>query len=163
MRRPCRIRRAPLLCGDIVYSREGERWGHAALIPDGDRFCLGQRMMQFRASGDFCPEYLMWALNAEATYVQGELDTVGATSPHINVSTIRNYSLAHPPIEEQREIGAFLSKQASEFDALTTEAQRAIDLLQERRAVLISAAVTGRIDVRAMTAHRRMANVEVEV
>jgi type I restriction enzyme S subunit len=37
---------------------------------------------------------------------------------------------------------------SAKFDTLTTEAQRAIDLLQERRTALISAAVTGQIDVR---------------
>jgi type I restriction enzyme S subunit len=42
----------------------------------------------------------------------------------------------------------FLTDETSKFDALTAEAQRAIDLLQERRTALISAAVTGQIDVR---------------
>ncbi|MBK6639002.1 MAG: hypothetical protein IPG34_15915 [Rhodocyclaceae bacterium] len=46
------------------------------------------------------------------------------------------------------EITQFLAKVVGEFRALTTEAQRAIDLLQERRTALISAAVTGQIDVR---------------
>jgi type I restriction enzyme S subunit len=143
-----RIRRAPLLCDDIVYGREGERWGHAALVSESDRFCLGQRMMQFRAADGVCPEFLMWALNAETTYRQGEIDTVGATTPHVNVWTIRNYNVAHPPLAEQREIGSFLRLQTKQFDILTTEAQHAIDLLQERRTALISAAVTGQIDVR---------------
>jgi type I restriction enzyme S subunit len=40
-----------------------------------------------------------------------------------------------------------------QIDALTTEAQHAIDLLQERRAALISAAVTGQIDVRGLVEH----------
>ncbi len=145
-----RIRRAPLLCADIVYGREGERWGHAALVSESSRFCLGQRMMQFRAANNFCPEYLMWALNAEATYLQGQLDTVGATSPHVNVWTIRNYNLAHPPLNEQREIGLFLRNETSQFDTLTAEAQLAIDLLQEHRTALISAAVTGAIDIRSV-------------
>jgi type I restriction enzyme S subunit len=54
-----------------------------------------------------------------------------------------------PPMEEQRKIVSFLQTELSIFDTLTTEAQRAIDLLQERRTALISAAVTGQIDVRA--------------
>jgi len=41
-----------------------------------------------------------------------------------------------------------ITELVNEFDALTAEAQRAIDLLQERRTALISAAVTGQIDVR---------------
>jgi len=55
-----------------------------------------------------------------------------------------------PPLEEQTEIVSFLEREVSKFDTLTTESQRAIDLLQERRTALISAAVTGQIDVRGL-------------
>lgn len=57
-----------------------------------------------------------------------------------------------PPIDEQRELASFIVEHASRFDALTVEAQRAIDLFQERRTALISAAVTGQIDVRQVAA-----------
>ncbi len=53
-----------------------------------------------------------------------------------------------PPEREQRDLISFITDQTSRFDNLTAEAQRAIDLLQERRTALISAAVTGQIDVR---------------
>ena len=52
-----------------------------------------------------------------------------------------------PPTDEQNRIVAFLVDNVSRFDALTAEAQRGIDLLQERRTALISAAVTGKIKV----------------
>jgi type I restriction enzyme S subunit len=51
-------------------------------------------------------------------------------------------------LKEQLSIVEYLSIQTAEWDTLTAEAQRAIDLLQERRTALISAAVTGQIDVR---------------
>ena len=146
-----RIRRSSLRKDDIVYGREGERWGHAALIPTDDNFCLGQRMMQFRSSMNHCPGYLMWQLNSEAVYRQGDVDTVGATSPHVNVGTIRNYYLAQPPLAEQHAIATYLNREVIRFDSLISEAQRAIDLLHERRTALISAAVTGQIDVRHLT------------
>ena len=53
------------------------------------------------------------------------------------------------PIAEQQTIIAFLDSETAKLDTLTAEAQRAIDLLQERRTALISAAVTGQIDVRS--------------
>jgi len=53
-----------------------------------------------------------------------------------------------PPSQEQRDLVSFVNAQISHFDTLTAAAQRAIDLLQERRTALISAAVTGQIDVR---------------
>jgi type I restriction enzyme S subunit len=49
---------------------------------------------------------------------------------------------------DQTAIAAFLDRETAKIDALVTEQQRLIDLLQERRTVLISAAVTGQIDVR---------------
>ncbi|MBL8811506.1 MAG: restriction endonuclease subunit S [Planctomycetaceae bacterium] len=143
-----RIRREPVLCDDIVYSREGGRWGHAALVPESDRFCLGQRMMQFRANAAFNPRYLMLHLNTKNVYRQGEVDTVGAASPHVNVETIRNYRLATPPKEEQEQIAEFVHSRTETLDRLITEVQRGIELLLERRTALISAAVTGKIDVR---------------
>ena len=91
----------------------------------------------------------MWQLNAASTYRQGQMDTVGATSPHVNVGTIRNYALAQPPTIEQRGIAAFLDSEAARLDALQVEAEAGISLLQERRSALITAAVTGQTDVRA--------------
>jgi type I restriction enzyme, S subunit len=143
-----RIRREIVRRGDIVYGREGERWGHAAVVPVDDRFCLGQRMMQFRVNDGFCSEFLMWQLNAESTYRQGQVDTVGATSPHVNVGTIRNYYLTQPPLEEQQSIGRFIKATTTAFDELIQQGNHAILLLKERRSALISAAVTGKIDVR---------------
>ncbi|KUZ65265.1 hypothetical protein WI38_11210 [Burkholderia ubonensis] len=143
-----RIRRQALAKGDIVYGREGERWGFAAQVPESDSYCLGQRMMQFRAAPSICPRYLMWQLNAFSTYRQGQMDTVGATSPHVNVSTIRNYVLAEPPAAEQAEISAFLDAETDKLDGLKAHAERAIELLRERRSALITTAVTGKIRVR---------------
>jgi type I restriction enzyme S subunit len=54
-----------------------------------------------------------------------------------------------PPEMEQQEVLSFVTSHTSQFDTLTIEAQRAIDLLQERRTALISAVVTGQIDVRS--------------
>lgn len=66
--------------------------------------------------------------------------------------TIASVIIPVPPIGEQNAIVQFLSNEAVKFDALTVETQRAIDLLQERRTALISAAVTGQIDVREVSA-----------
>ena len=54
--------------------------------------------------------------------------------------------------ERASKIAAFLRTETAKLDALIAEAQSAIDLLQERRTALISAAVTGKIDVRGLVA-----------
>jgi len=59
-------------------------------------------------------------------------------------------ALPVPPLDEQSAILAHLDTQTARLDALSAEADRAVALLLERRAALISAAVTGKIDVRAL-------------
>jgi len=70
--------------------------------------------------------------------------------PSINESQISAQRVALPPLPEQRAIVVHLERETAGIDALLTEAQRAIELLQERRSALISAAVTGQIDVRKL-------------
>lgn len=143
-----RIRREGVIAGDIVYGREGERWGYAAQVPPSPVVCLGQRMMQFRAADQFNSRFLMWQLNASSVYNQGALDVAGATSPHVNVQTIRDFWLTEPPTPEQHAIAEYLDRKTAKIDRLTEKIQTAIEKLQEYRMALITAAVTGRIDVR---------------
>lgn len=65
-----------------------------------------------------------------------------------NWSMFGRLPLALPPVDEQRRIAAHLEKQAAKVDQLITETELFIELARERRAALITAAVTGQIDVR---------------
>ena len=106
-----RIRRMPLEKDDIVYGREGERWGLACLVPESNKYCLGQRMLQFRCKRElFLPRFAMWALNSKFVYLQGAVDTIGSTSPHVNISTVRNFLIPVLPISEQQEIAEYIDK-----------------------------------------------------
>ncbi|MFN5951724.1 MAG: hypothetical protein ACK43N_24755, partial [Pirellulaceae bacterium] len=88
----------------------------------------------------------------EAQYVaeQIALSKRGAILPGLNSETIANIAIILPPKGQQLELMMFLAEQTAKLDALTVEAQRGIDILQERRSALISAAVTGQIDVRRL-------------
>lgn len=55
-----------------------------------------------------------------------------------------------PPLGEQISIAKWLAERAEDFESLTSTAEAVIKLLKERRAALISAAVTGKIDVRGL-------------
>ncbi len=70
----------------------------------------------------------------------------------ISSSNIMELPVLLPPLNEQGAVLAFMAKQTSQADTLITEARTAITLLQERRTALISAAVTGQIDVRGLAA-----------
>ncbi|MFV5992883.1 restriction endonuclease subunit S [Streptomyces sp. NPDC056231] len=65
-----------------------------------------------------------------------------------NWSMFGRLPLTLPPVDEQRRIAAHLDEQAAKVDQLITETERFIELARERRAALITAAVTGQIDVR---------------
>jgi type I restriction enzyme S subunit len=74
------------------------------------------------------------------------------TQLNLNTDTIGSIRVAVPPKKEVESILSFLDYEVSEIDALITESQHAITLLNERRSALISAAVTGKIDVRGLAA-----------
>ncbi len=88
--------------------------------------------------------YMAYALKARRISELADISTV----PQINNKHISPERFPLPPLEEQEQIARFLKNAVAQYDNLATEAQHATDLLQERRAALISAAVTGKIDVR---------------
>jgi len=72
----------------------------------------------------------------------------GGGQPNVSQDVLRTLRVACPEKDEQREIVEFLRERIDRFNSLIADAERAIELLQERRTALISAAVTGKIDVR---------------
>ncbi len=138
--------------GDILYSREGERFGIAACVPPGVRLCISQRMMAFRIGEDDCADFVMRLLNSQSTYGQALQDVMGATAPHVNISTIRNYFLALPQKQEQEAIVLHIKSETSPIDIAISRLEREIELLREYRTRLIADVVTGKLDVREVSA-----------
>lgn len=92
-------------------------------------------------------QFLARQLSAGSYFDAGQLSS-GSTRSRIPLSTMSSRIVALPPIEEQREIAHWLEQALAKIDRLQEEAANAASLLSERRAALISAAVTGKIDVR---------------
>jgi type I restriction enzyme S subunit len=134
--------------GDILYSREGERYGIAALVPAGIQLCVSQRMMVFRIRPPQQSPFMMWQLNCPHVYSQASADTIGATSPHVNVEQIKNFQLVLPPPKEQEEISTWISTHTASLDSAIVRAQREIELVREYRTRLTADVVTGQLDVR---------------
>jgi type I restriction enzyme, S subunit len=91
--------------------------------------------------------FIAFQLNVSAAVDAGRMAN-GTTRSRIPLSQMGERNIALPPLAEQQAISAHLSDALHAFDTLTTTAESAIALLQERRAALVSAAVTGKIDVR---------------
>ncbi|MFN6332763.1 MAG: restriction endonuclease subunit S [Planctomyces sp.] len=90
------------------------------------------------------PKFMAYTLKCRKLDELADVSTV----PQINNKHISPERFPIPTLNEQREIVEFLDTETSKLNSLTAEAERAIELLQERRTALISAAVTGKIDVR---------------
>lgn len=144
-----RIQRLEPKRDDVLYSREGERFGMAALVPPGVKLCMAQRMMLFRTHPHASARYYMWALNSEAVYQQVKQDTVGATSPRINIPTVTNAWVPVPPLDEQEEIADHIERAGEHIDRCCGTVRNQVERLLEYRQALITAAVTGQLDVAA--------------
>lgn len=82
--------------------------------------------------------------------VQIDLLKAGATIQHYGPTHLSQMAIVSPPVEEQNKIASFLDRELIRLEDLRKEAESVIDLLRERRSALISAAVTGKIDVRGL-------------
>jgi restriction endonuclease S subunit len=136
--------RKPLV-GDIIYSRNATV-GDAALVTTTRRFAMGQDVCLVRTNGQDS-KYLLYVLRSTSVGQQVESFVVGATFRRINVGQIKTFWISVPPRCEQRAIVGYLDREAAKIDALTAKIETAIERLQEYRMALITAAVTGKIDV----------------
>ena len=87
-------------------------------------------------------------LMAQRNYIFVICPSVRERAPRFRFEAFKDIPLPVPPLEEQQKIIHLIESVSAETITLAAEAQRAIDLLQERRTALISATVTGQIDVR---------------
>ena len=95
------------------------------------------------------PNYLAAALSAPQTRRQIALLARGSTRARLNTKVVKQVIIPVPRLEDQRSIVASLEATMLKTDRLMAEADRLIALAQERRSALITAAVTGQIDVGA--------------
>lgn len=92
--------------------------------------------------------YLAWLLRGTAAESLQRLDEAGHGTKALRMDAWTSLALPVPPEDEQREIVAALLANTKAIDDLVAESTEVIDLLKERRSALVSAAVTGKIDVR---------------
>jgi len=138
--------------GDLIFSRNATV-GEVAQVPsDPPAFAMGQDVCLLRRHRtEFSADYLHAVLRSRVVVEQIEQLMIGSTFKRINVEQIRGLLVPMPPSDEQDAIATAISAAANDADRLVTNANTAITLLQERRSALISAAVTGQIDVRGFS------------
>jgi type I restriction enzyme S subunit len=136
--------------GDILLARSGatvgksfqylQTWGRAAYAGYLIRFRVDASVVSARFAYYFMRSALYWA-NIDSTLIQ-------ATIQNFSAEKYANIDVPLPPLDEQAVIVAELEKQTAQTDRLHETTNRAIARLVEYRAALITAATTGKIDVR---------------
>lgn len=135
--------------GDLIFSRNATV-GEVAQVPASHpKFAMGQDVVLLRKkSPDSCSDFMQLVLRSSIVSEQLSVLMIGSTFKRINVEEIRSLLIPWPPSSEQAAISNFLVQILEKHENLVTLATRSIDLLLERRSALISAAVTGQIDIR---------------
>jgi type I restriction enzyme S subunit len=146
------LREYELLPGDVVLTRKGASIGNCRVVPKGiQRGVIDSDTIRVRLDpGVILVDFAVLLMHEG--YMESAIleQQKGAVLPGLNSGTVANLKIAIPPIEEQDAILRFLAEQLAKVETLASEALLAIELLRERRAALISATVTGQIDVRGL-------------
>ena len=137
-----------LRSGDLVTVRVGYPGITAVVPPHLDRSNCAS-MMIVRRHSSFASHWLCYAMNSRIGDYQVELVQYGAAQKQFNIAHAVEFIFPIPPLIEQEDLVVYLNSQRRGIDALIAKIREAIDRLKEYRAALISAAVTGKIDVRS--------------
>jgi type I restriction enzyme, S subunit len=92
--------------------------------------------------------FIRWFLLSRSFLTQAELARSGSTIQHFGPSHLSRMVVALPPLSEQRVVAEFLDRETAMIDQMSAKVEAAIQRLQEYRTAVITAAVTGKIDVR---------------
>ena len=142
--------------GDVLMSRASgspELVGSTALVKaTRERLMLSDKIFRLKLKEFVNAAFFVAALNSRPLRIQIENALSGGNgmANTLPQSSLLTFAMAVPPLAEQATITVFLEQETAKLDTLTAEARSAITLLQERRTALISAAVTGQIDVRGL-------------
>jgi len=142
-----------LVDGDVLFTRTSETIDDigiaATCLQPLPRATFAGFLIRFRPhEGVLEPRYSTYLFRNEGVqgHFAGTMNLV--TRASLSQGELRALPICIPPIHEQRAIAAFLDRETAKIDELVAQAESAISLLTERRSALISAAVTGQIDVR---------------
>ncbi|MDF2410237.1 restriction endonuclease subunit S [Aeromonas sp. 2HA2] len=138
--------------GDIIYSRNATVGEAARVTAEHPRFAMGQDVCLLKRIREFIDtDFFMYQLKSRIIFYQLDTLMVGSTFKRINVDDIRNFVVVVPPEDEAVAIRSYLNDFDRKYKNIEQSASRQVSLLQERRTALISAAVTGKIDLRGWT------------
>ncbi|EKC3495600.1 restriction endonuclease subunit S [Vibrio cholerae] len=141
--------RTQLQLDDVVVCITGANTGRVAVVKELDSTVyINQHLSLIRPIGEKVrPKYLAYFLSSEAGSRYYALEQYGLKEG-LSLKNVAETPLMLPPVSEQTSIEKYLDKALATLSSLVTSVEESINLLKEHRTSLISAAVTGKIDVR---------------
>lgn len=141
-------RKTRLQAGDLLTVRVGAPGVTAVVPPECEGGNCASVMLIRR--GSFDSRWLCYAMNARIVRHQVQVVQYGAAQEQFNISHAVNFWVPVPPEDEQTSIADYLDRETKRIDDLVESAYACVTLYRDRRSALISAAVTGQIDVRGL-------------
>ncbi|HEU5378679.1 MAG TPA: restriction endonuclease subunit S [Ktedonobacteraceae bacterium] len=153
-------RDAVLSTGEIIVVRSGAYTGDSAIIPlEYNKSIIGYDLALTIVSAN--SSYIAWQLLSEEIYnLQFGFYRLRAAQSHLNAEEVGGIIITLPPLDEQQAIATHLDYETTKIDALISRIREAVEKVKEYRTALISAAVTGKIDVRGEMAGEEETRIE---
>ncbi|MET3721147.1 restriction endonuclease subunit S [Arthrobacter sp. UYEF21] len=133
---------------DIYMIKSGATTGVCAIVDTDIQFNIWSPLAAIRCNEQTSPRFVLHALRSMNFQESVRLFWNYGTQQNIGMQVLENLPIPYPDLVEQASIAEYLDLECSEIDAAIADAREAIALSKERRAAVISAAVTGKIDVR---------------
>lgn len=151
---PHELVRYSLRAGDVLMNEGGDndKLGRGAVWPGQITPCIHQNHVFAIRVNNIEPEWLSWLTSSSyAKYYFYSVSKQSTNLASISSSNVKETPLVLPPKNERVEIMRYLDEKIAKLSGIESQAALQIELLQERRTALISAAVTGKIDLRGWT------------
>ncbi|MFB9147296.1 restriction endonuclease subunit S [Halomonas alkalicola] len=147
--------------GDVLFSVMGTVGKVAVVPPEVEPGIINPRLVRYRFFRRVNPDFIRLLVMSQHYQRSLQESAQGSTMEGLNMSILGDLQILLPDPEEQGEIVAWLTKESSLLEELVSQAKHAMELLNERRSALISAAVTGKIDVRGWQADQQSEQPEI--
>ncbi|HHG3527119.1 TPA: restriction endonuclease subunit S [Vibrio parahaemolyticus] len=140
-----------LVEGDVIFadtSEDQDGSGNFTQLCGKERIFAGYHTVVVRFNVDLCNRFMAYVFDSESFRNQIRTSVKGVKVFSVTQAILKNATTWLPPIKEQESIAHHLDSITLKIDSLISNQEQAIVLMQERKTALISAAVTGKIDVR---------------
>lgn len=132
---------------DIYMIKSGATTGVTAIVDTDRDFNIWSPLAVIRCSTDMSPYFVLFFMRSRSFQEAVAINWSFGTQQNIGMGVIGNLQITVPPLIEQQKIALHIKNVNNRFDALIEKTERSIELLKERRSALITAAVTGQIDL----------------